>query len=257
MNANGIGGTAMANFGVILLAAGKSNRFKDREKKQFADLDGRSVWLHSLDLFSNRKDVAQILIVTDPEDDELFDRRYRANVAFISNAKLVKGGKERVDSVQNALTQCSGEIDLVAVHDTARPCLTKELVDKVFDAATQSGAAALGCPVADTLKRVEKGQIIETVPREGLWYIQTPQVFDKKLLGQAYAQRSRIQGPITDDAQLVEAIGHPVTMVESDFTNIKITTKKDLLLASAILKSRPKPKPEGFIHPFAEDRMWS
>jgi 2-C-methyl-D-erythritol 4-phosphate cytidylyltransferase len=247
----------MPNFGVILLAAGKSNRFKDREKKQFADLDGRAVWLHSLDLFSNRKEVSQILIVTDPEDDELFDRRYRANVAFISNAKLVKGGKERVDSVQNALTQCAGDVDLVAVHDAARPCLTKDLIDKVFDAAADTGAAALACPVSDTLKRVEGGKSVETISREGLWYVQTPQVFDKKLLGQAYAQRSRIKGPITDDCQLVEAIGHPVTMVESDFTNIKITTKKDLMLAAAVLKSRPKPKPEGFIHPFAEDKMWS
>jgi 2-C-methyl-D-erythritol 4-phosphate cytidylyltransferase len=246
----------MPNFGVILLAAGKSNRFKDREKKQFADLDGRAVWLHSLDLFSNRKDVTQILIVTDPEDEELFDRRYRANVAFISNSKIVKGGKERVDSVQNALVHCAADVDLVAVHDAARPCLTKELIDRVFDAAIRTGAAALACPVTDTLKRVEEGKSIETVSREGLWTIQTPQVFDKKLLGQAYAQRSRIKVPITDDAQLLEAIGHPVNMVESDPTNLKITTKKDLLLAAAVLKSRPKPKPEGFIHPFAEDRMW-
>jgi 2-C-methyl-D-erythritol 4-phosphate cytidylyltransferase len=246
----------MPLFGVILLTAGKSNRFKDREKKQFADLDGRSVWLHSLDLFSNRNDVAQILIVTDPEDEEVFDRRYRANVAFISNSKMVKGGDERADSVQNALVHIAANVEYVAVHDTARPCLTKDLIDRVFDAVQETKAAALACPVTDTLKRVDGGKSVETVSRENLWAIQTPQVFEKKLIGQAYAQRSRVTVPITDDAQLVEAIGHPVTMVESDATNIKITTKKDLLLAAAILKSRPKPKPEGFIHPFAEDRMW-
>lgn len=252
---NGV--AAMASFSVILLAAGKSNRFQDREKKQFADLDGRSVWLHSLELFSVRNDIAQILIVTDPADDELFDRRYRANVVFLSNAKVVKGGKERVDSVQNALAHCSPDAEFVAVHDAARPCVRKELLDKVFQSAVQHGAAALAVPVSDTLKRVdEKQRSIETVSREGLWAIQTPQVFARSLLIDAYTHRGKIKEPITDDAQLVEAIGHPVTLVESDLTNIKITTKRDLSLASAILKSRPKPKGEGFIHPFAEDRMW-
>jgi 2-C-methyl-D-erythritol 4-phosphate cytidylyltransferase len=247
----------MPKYSVILLAAGRSSRFNDREKKQFSDLDGRAVWLYSLELFSIREDVAEILIVIDPDDEEVFLRRYQANVVFLSNAKLVMGGKERVDSVQNALTKCSADVDFVAVHDAARPCASREMIQKVFESAARTGAAALACPVTDTLKRVSKdGKCSETVSREGLWATQTPQVFARKLLIDAYARRAKIKEPITDDAQLVEAIGQPVTLVESDPSNIKITSKRDLALAAAILKSRPKPKPEGFAHPFAEDRMW-
>ena len=247
----------MPLFSVILLAAGRSSRFKDREKKQFADLDGRAVWLHSLDLFSIRQDIAQILIVIDPEDEELVNRRFRANIAFLNNAKIVKGGKERVDSVQNALAHVQPSVDFVAVHDAARPCVTREMLQEVFDAAIQTGAAALARPVADTIKRVDgQNRSIDTVPREGLWCTQTPQVFARKLIFDAYAHRGKLTTPITDDAQLVESLGEPVTLVTGEPTNIKITTRKDLLLASAILKSRPKPKGEGFVHPFAEDRMW-
>jgi 2-C-methyl-D-erythritol 4-phosphate cytidylyltransferase len=247
----------MPQFSVILLAAGSSSRFKDKEKKQFSDLDGRAVWLHSLDLFSVRQDIAQILIVINPEDEDLVNRRYRANIAFISNAKIVKGGKERVDSVQNALAHVLPSVDFVAIHDAARPCVTRDMVQEVFDAAVRTGAAALAYPIADTIKRVdEKNRSIDTISREGLWCTQTPQVFSRKILVEAYTHRAKAKTPITDDAQLVESLGEPVSLVTSDTTNIKITTRKDILLASAILKSRPKPRNEGFIHPFAEDRMW-
>lgn len=246
----------MASFAVILLAAGKSNRFKDREKKPFANLDGRAVWLRSLELFSIRDDVSQILIAVAPEDRELFDRRYRANVAFVTNARVIAGGAERHDSVQNALAHVAQDIEFVAVHDTARPCLTSQMIDSVFNRAVESGAAILACPVHDTIKRADHGTIAETIARTGLWAAQTPQVFRRDVLLDAYALRKSVAGPITDDAQLVEALGTKVSLVESDQTNIKITTKQDLLLAEAVLKSRPKPKDKGGFHPFAEDEMW-
>lgn len=248
----------MSKFAAILLAAGQSSRFKDREKKPFADLDGRAVWLRSLELFSVREDVVQILIAVAPEDRELFERRYRANVAFLSNAKVVNGGAERYDSVQNALAACTPEAEFVAVHDTARPCLTSEMLDRVFQKATEVGAAALACRVFDTIKRADSaGMVVETVPRENLWTIQTPQVFRRKLLMDAYANRDKVSGHVTDDCQLVEAIGGQVALVENDATNIKITTKSDISLASAILKSRPKPKDPAGFHPFADEKMWS
>lgn len=247
----------MPTYAVILLAAGKSSRFKDRDKKPFADLDGRAVWLRSLEQFSIREDVAQILIVISPEDKDLFDRRYRANVAFLSMAKVIMGGAERYDSVQNALIQVQQSIDFVAIHDTARACITAEMIESVFAAAAKSGAAILGVPVADTLKRAAEDRTIdETVSRAGLWAVQTPQVFRRKLILDAYAHRDRVPPPITDDAQLVEHLGERVTLVESDPTNIKITSKQDLILASAILKSRPKPKDKAGLHPFGDDQMW-
>ena len=246
----------MPRFSVILPAAGQSSRFKDREKKPFATLDGRAVWLRSAELFVTRPDVCQCLIVVAPDDQDVFRRRYGANLAFM-NVQIADGGKQRADSVANALAQVSAEAEFVAVHDAVRPCLTSELIDAVFAAAAKSGAAVLAVPVADTLKRVSGQHRVEaTVPREGLWLAQTPQVFRKEWLVEAYAKRDKAGQDITDDAQLVEAAGHPVTVVEGAGTNIKITTKADLLLAEAILKARPKPKPTGPVHPFAEEAQW-
>jgi 2-C-methyl-D-erythritol 4-phosphate cytidylyltransferase len=247
----------MPTFAAILLAAGKSTRFKDRDKKPFALLDGRAVWLRSLELFAVRDDVKQILIAVAPEDRELFDRRHRANVAFVPNARVVDGGAERRDSVQNALAHVESDINFVAVHDTARPCLRAEWIEAVFARARETGAAILACPVRDTIKRAsDDASIAETISRTGLWAAQTPQVFRRQILLDAYARKDKSSGNVTDDAQLVEALGVPVSLVECDATNIKITTKEDLFLADAILKSRPKPKDKGGFHPFADDEMW-
>lgn len=247
----------MASYAVILLAAGKSSRFNDRDKKPFCDLDGRAVWLRSLELFAVREDVAQILIVIAPEDRDLFHRRYRANVAFLSNSVVVEGGAERYDSVQNALARCLATVDFIAVHDTARPCVTPAMVEAVFQRAAATGAAVLGVPVPDTIKRAGPDKNIEaTIPRAHLWLVQTPQVFRRQWLLDAYANRKNVTGAVTDDAQLVEAVGHKVALVESDLSNLKITTKADLLLAAAILKGRPKPKDKAGFHPFADEQMW-
>jgi 2-C-methyl-D-erythritol 4-phosphate cytidylyltransferase len=247
----------MPRFAVIIPAAGKSRRFHDqREKKPFATLDGRAVWLRSVELFVTRDDVCQSIVVIAPEDLEMFRRRYTANIAFM-NVQLADGGKERFDSVANALQKLKPEAEFVAIHDAARPCLTTELIDAVFARAAKTGAAVLGVPVSDTIKRADNQQRVQgTESRQGLWLVQTPQVFRRDWLAAAYADRSKLGPNITDDAQLVEAAGHPVYLVESNATNIKLTTKSDLFLAEAILKSRPKPKGTGPIHPFADEEMW-
>jgi len=246
----------MGRFAVILPAAGQSSRFKDKEKKPFANLDGRAVWLRSAELFVARSDVCQCLIVIAPGDQELFKRRYGANLAFM-NVQIVSGGAERFESVANALAQMKPEADFVAIHDAVRPCLTEEQVNTVFARAEKTGAALLGVPVSDTLKQVNpQNQVQATVSRQGMWLAQTPQVFRRDWLVEAYANRAKHGKDITDDAQLVEAAGHPVHVVEGAAGNIKITTKGDLFLAEAILKSMPKPKPKGPIHPFAEEEMW-
>ena len=145
----------------------------------------------------------------------------------------------------------------MAIHDAVRPCLTEESIAAVFAQAEKSGAAMLAIPVHDTVKQVDAQQQVQaTVSRKGLWLAQTPQVFRRDWLEAAYAGRAKLGNDITDDAQLVEAAGHKVTVVEGASTNVKITTKNDLFLAEAILKSRPKPKGKGPIHPFAEDEMW-
>jgi 2-C-methyl-D-erythritol 4-phosphate cytidylyltransferase len=246
----------MTNFAVIFPAAGRSSRFRDKEKKPFVNLDGRAVWLRSVEQFVARSDVVQCLIVINAEDEEMFRRRYGANLAFM-NIQIVKGGAERFDSVANALAQVRSEVEYVAVHDAVRPCVTEALIQNVFAAAQATGAAIAAVTVADTVKQADaQKRITATVPRQGLWLAQTPQVFRRDWLTDAYARRQQLGTGITDDAQLVEALGQPVQVVEGEVTNIKITTRADLILAGAILKAMPKPKPSGPIHPFAEDEMW-
>jgi 2-C-methyl-D-erythritol 4-phosphate cytidylyltransferase len=246
----------MAKFAVLLPAAGRSSRFKDKEKKPFATLDGRAVWLRTAELFVTRPDVAQCLLIVAPEDLEKFRMRYTANIAFM-NVKLAPGGRERFESVANALALVNPDVDFVAVHDAVRPCVTTELIDALFGAAKTHGAALLAARVTEAVKRVDdKLRVRETVDRQGLWLAQTPQAFRRDWLTDAYARRGELGAAITDDAQLVEAAGHPVHVVEGSPTNIKITTKDDLALAAAILASRPKPKAERPIHPFADEEMW-
>lgn len=246
----------MSRFAVILPAAGKSSRFRDREKKPFVNLDGRAVWLRCAELFITRDDVCQCLIVVAPEDQETFRRRYQANLAFM-NVQIADGGAERFESVANALAKIKPEAEFVAIHDAARPCLSAELIDSVFGAAAKTGAAMLAVPVGDTLKRADaRGVASETVSRKDLWLAQTPQAFRRDWLTEAYAKRAELGRDITDDAQLVEAAGHPVYLVQGSTTNIKITAREDLALAEAILKSRPKPKAARPIHPFQDEYQW-
>lgn len=247
----------MSTFAVILPAAGKSSRFRDQNyKKPFAPLGGRAVWLHSAERFLSRKDVKQVIVVIDPEDHETFSRMFGANMA-IMGIEVCAGGAERADSVQKALAKVRDEIEYVAIHDAARPCIADKWIDAVFDAAQKSGAAILGTPVAATLKRADGKSplgIAETVDRTKLWEAQTPQVFRRDLLNKAYAARGGAN--VTDDALLVEKLGAPVTLVESSPLNVKITTKEDLKLAEQILKVLPKAKADGFAHPFSGDDMW-
>jgi len=245
----------VANFAVILPAAGKSSRFHDKHyKKPFAILDQRAVWLHSAEKFLNRDDVKQVLVVVAPEDREDFMFKFGANVAILG-VEVVDGGAQRADSIANALERVKPDIDFVAVHDAARPCMVDEWISTIFSAAEKSGAAIFAVPVAGTLKRAGSDQTIsETVDRSDVWEAQTPQVFKRELLVQAYAQRGNLSA--TDDAQLVEQLGHPVTIVPGSSINFKITTREDLRLAQYALKALPKPKLKNSGHPFADDDLW-
>jgi 2-C-methyl-D-erythritol 4-phosphate cytidylyltransferase len=246
---------AVATFAVILAAAGKSSRFHNKNyKKPFVPLADRAVWLHSTEKFLNRDDVKQLIMVVSPEDREDFLSKFGANVAILG-LEVVDGGTERSDSIANALEHVRPDVDFIAVHDAARPCIATEWIDRVFAAAEKTGAAILAIPVSGTLKRVGADHTIaETVPRNDLWEAQTPQVFRRDLLMKAYAARKGAAA--TDDAQLVEQLGHTVSIVPGSPVNIKITTGEDLHLAAQALKAMPKPKVIGPAHPFADGDMW-
>ncbi|MGH7129488.1 MAG: 2-C-methyl-D-erythritol 4-phosphate cytidylyltransferase [Planctomycetaceae bacterium] len=242
----------MPSFAVILPAAGRSTRFsRQRRKKPFVELKGRAIWLRAVEPFLNRDDVAQTLIAVSPEDLEWFKEKFRPNLAFM-NVEVIAGGAERADTVENALSRINSEVEFVAVHDAARPLLVPEWVDPIFEAAVRTGAAIPAVPVASTVKRVAGGRIVETVPRDALWLAQTPQVFRRELLVEAYAQRKGFAA--TDEAQLVERRGHPVEIVEGSPMNFKITTDADFRMAEAVLDALPQPKRLGPLHPFADER---
>jgi len=245
----------MPRFGVILVAAGKSSRFQDANyKKPFAPLAGRPVWLHSAEKFTDRDDVKQVVIVVSPDDREAFLEKFGANLAFMG-ITLAEGGAERADSVRSGLEKLTAEIDFVAIHDAARPCLATEWIDRVFAAGAKTGAAILATPVTSTLKRVGPDHAITaTVAREGLWEAQTPQVFSRPLLERAFAAAADARA--TDEAGLVEALGHQVMVVPGSPINLKITSREDLRLAEQALKAVPKPKLSGPAHPFAGDDVW-
>lgn len=245
----------MARIAVILPAAGQSTRFGSKEKKVFASLEGRAVWMRSAEAFVHRDEVVQTLLVIAPEDEEYVRSKFGAHLGLLG-IEIVLGGKQRFESVGNALARVR-DADLVAIHDAARPCVSSSAIDQVFALAQKTGAAILASPVSDTLKRTDTaGKVLETVSREQLWQAQTPQVFRTQWLREAHAQRERLAQTITDDAQLIEALGHAVYVVPSDNSNLKITTPGDLALAAAILKSRPAPKTGRPSHPFEDEGRW-
>jgi len=246
----------MPSFCVIIAAAGKSSRFKDLHfKKPFAILDGKAVWLHSAELFLKRTDVAQVIVAVAQEDRQEFVEKFGANIA-IHDVDTVDGGAERSDSVENALKVVRNDIDYIAIHDAARPCIDDTMVSNVFDAAVRSGAAIPTIPVFSTLKRSTDGETIdETVDRSNLYLAQTPQAFSKDVLLDMYDRRGDVQP--TNEAQLAEITGHKVSMVEGTPLNIKITKREDLDLAATFINALPKPKFDAPLHPFKDgDSLW-
>jgi len=234
------------NLAVIICAAGSGTRFGGKRKKPFVDVAGRAVFLRSVELFSNRSDVKQILLAIPQEDEELINVKWGANLKFF-NVTTYFGGSERFETVHKGLDLVKDDIDFVAVHDACRCCVTEEIIESCIDAAISSGAAIPACPVTATIKKVneEDEMIFGTLDRTGLYEAQTPQIFATKMLKKAYENLKNLGDmPISDDAQLVEAMGLKVSVVKSDSSNLKITTQSDITIAEAILKSRAK-KPEG------------
>lgn len=249
-----------AKVAAIICAAGPGKRFGGKRHKQFVDVAGRAVFLRSVELFSNREDVKQILLGIPQEDEEIVTIRYGANLSLF-NVKLFIGGATRFETVNKAIALLKDEIELVAIHDAARCCVTEKWVDDVIKAAAKSGAAILACPVTATLKEVKEGVIVKTIDRNGLYEAQTPQVFEKSLLKKSRESALRqcsgqvdkaAAEKITDDSLLIEALGHNVAIVETDSSNIKITHPADVAIAEAILKTQSQAKKTGYIGPFYE-----
>jgi 2-C-methyl-D-erythritol 4-phosphate cytidylyltransferase len=236
----------------IICCAGPGSRFGGKRKKQYVNVAGRAVFLRSVELFSGREDVKQVLLGISEEDEELVSVKWGPNLEFFG-VKRFYGGAERFETVNKGLELVKYDIDLVAVHDACRCCVTDQIIGDVIDAAAKTGAAIPAAPVTATIKKAKDSVIVETVDRSDLFEAQTPQIFDRALLQKAYANLANVdQSTISDDAQLVEALGEKVSIVETDSSNIKITKPSDIPIAEAIVKSRPKPKADGYEGPFIE-----
>ena len=242
---------------VLIPAAGASSRFNGKKKKQFCDLNDRAVFLRSLEMFVDRDDVKQVIIAIPADDEELFQVKWSANLSFYG-VKYIIGDAQRYDTINKLLAEVNDDdIDLIALHDAVRPCVTKKQIDAVFAKAAETGAAILAAPLVGTLKQADQDKnIVKTIDRSQFWEAQTPQVFKPEIIRKAYQHLENIEENITDDAQLVEAMGVKVKLVESDSGNIKITTAADIAIASAILKNRPKPKAQGPAGPWAGEQGW-
>ena len=236
----------------IICAAGASSRFGGKRKKAFVDVAGRAVFLRSVEIFADRSDVKQILLGISPQDEELVNVKWGPNLKFF-DTKIFLGGDERFDTVNKGIELVKDNIGLIAVHDACRCCVTAELIDEVITAAAEKGAAIPACPVTATIKEVQDSTIIRTVDRDNLYEAQTPQVVAVEMLKRAYENLKNLeQSKISDDAQLIEALGDKVAIVEADSSNIKITRQSDIAIAEAILKSRPKLMPKGPAGPYIE-----
>jgi len=228
-----------STFALILAAAGNSTRFSRKGatdptvKKTFVHLGGKPIWLRCVEKFISREDVIQVIVVVAPGDIDWFRRYYMPEINQMLLI-VVAGGENRVDSIRSGLIAVSPRVDFVAIHDAARPCVSSQEIAAVFAAAKKREAALLATPVVGTVKKVVEGQIEATVQREHLWEAQTPQVFRRDLILEAY--RQKIRDVPTDDAQLVERLGHPVYVVPADHGNIKITTQSDLVLAKYLIE---------------------
>ena len=245
-------------IGVIIPAAGQSNRFGSRDKLS-EDLGGRPLLIRTVEFFTKREDVLEIVVAGPPDEFEAFQDRFGPSLSF-HGVKIVKGGsKGRGESVQLALPSISDQIDRVVIHDAARPALFNELFDSLILASEKFDAVAAALPIHGTIKRaeieptsigdedeiadsilgcetqstVDAFRVIETVDRTSLWELQTPQIFEPLLLRRAYKQQDILH--CTDDAQVIEKLGEPVHLIHGDSRNIKVTTPSEYKLIKSIL----------------------
>ena len=232
------GAADAARAGVVIVAAGSGRRMAGDDglpvDKVFLPLLGRPLLAYTISAFEACPAVAEIVLVLGEHNiekgRELAEREHWSKLTHIC-----LGGERRQDSVKAGLDRLTG-CEWVMVHDGARPCVTAELAEAGLARAREAGAAVPVVPLSDTVKKLDPhGSIVETPPREELWAVQTPQVFRADLLRRAYALN--LDGA-TDDASLVERMGHAVGTFPGSPENIKVTTQVDMLLAEAILSGR-------------------
>ncbi|MFC5713767.1 2-C-methyl-D-erythritol 4-phosphate cytidylyltransferase [Thalassorhabdus alkalitolerans] len=224
-------------YKVVVPAAGQGKRMKAEKNKQFITLDDDPVIVHTLAIFEKDHWCKEIIIVVNEKEIEEM-KALLDSYHFTKILPLVPGGKERQDSVYKGLKALDNQGGITLVHDGARPFVSIERVHDLVEKTASTGASVLGVKVKDTVKRGAEMIVKDTVPRENLWAIQTPQGFHHELVVRAYEDALEKNHQGTDDSSLVEFTGQEVHIVEGEYDNIKLTTPEDLIIAKAILEKR-------------------
>ena len=216
----------------MIVAAGSSTRMGGVDKT-FAPILGLPLVIHTIDRFELSPFIHQIVLVV-AKDSVDYARELVHQRGYKKVTKVSPGGRRRQDSVRFGLESLRG-CEWVMVHDGARPCLDESILQRGVEAAVQHGSAIAGVPVNDTIKLVSPRQmVVETPDRSLLWAAQTPQVFLYRTLMDAHHKATK---DFTDDAAMIESLGHPVKMFLGSYENIKVTTAGDLVIAEAFLKA--------------------
>ncbi len=225
---------------VLIPAAGTGRRMGGSVSKQYLELAGKPILAHTLALFENHPLIDNIYPIVPPNDISYCQQQIVNRYGFTKVRKLVAGGPTRQDSVKNGLAALA-EDDLdqpqrpILIHDGARPLFDSKRLSMLIDIVCQTGACTIGVPVKDTIKNVENDKITDSPDRSRLWQAQTPQGFQYQLIKEAFDQAAADGFIATDDASLLERLGHPVQMLKGDYRNIKVTTPEDILIAVALL----------------------
>lgn len=228
----------MSSVALIIPAAGSGERLNRATPKPYIEIAGKTILEHTLKRFAPIPEVTQIVIATSAEYMDQARSILAEALPDPTSYICVEGGKERQDSIFNALQQVEG-VELVAVHDAVRPFISKKIVERCIRVASDVGGAVVGVPAKDTIKKVDENQLITGTPeRKFLWQTQTPQIFQKEILMEAYTKASEVGFLGTDDSSLVERLGYSVKMVEGDRGNFKITYPIDLKLANLLLEEQ-------------------
>ena len=223
----------------LIVAAGKGERMRGRVKKQFIPLKGMPLLYYTLKAFEEFEGIENMYLVLDEGDFEYCAREIIQKYGIKKVSQIVPGGERRQDSVWNGLKAMEGRCHMVIVHDGVRPFVSPEILKRLTAAMIDAQAVVTAIPALDTIKRVDgTGIVVDTLQRNTLFHVQTPQGFRFDLIQEAYerALREGIQG--TDDAYFVERMGMPVKVVEGSSFNIKITMPEDIALAHYILQER-------------------
>ena len=219
--------------GAIIPAAGRGKRIGASVPKQFLEIQGKPLLHHTLTVFASCKLIDYVVLVMPRADVDEMGEDWLNKYEIVR--KVVVGGEQRQDSVYNGFNSLEEGTDIVVVHDGVRPFTTPQMITATVEAAQQHGAAITAIPVSDTVKQAADGFVKQTVSRDGLWRVQTPQAFQCGLLQQAFKKAKKDSYYGTDEGSLVEYLGERVKIVPGSELNIKITRKEDLVLGESLL----------------------